>query len=161
MCPAYAKLALRVRMLNERSTQMHTLDRSARRRVDASRNRRRIIEAATRLFQQSPSATLADIAPAAGVSRSTLYRNFRDRQELIGAIDDHSDEIDLGKADDSLPAGRLGRKRPVPLEAIDVFDAVPPPVLPDQLVAEAQRIANVVLALYVVDIDGSIFLSVR
>jgi serine phosphatase RsbU (regulator of sigma subunit) len=146
-------------MLNERS-KMHTLDRSKRRRADASRNRRRIVEAATRLFQQSPAATLADIAAAAGVSRSTLYRNFRDREELIAAIDEHSDESDLGAADDSLPAGRLGRKRPVPIEAIDVFDAVPPPVLPDQLVAEAQKIANVVLALYVVDIDGSHLLRV-
>src|SRR4029450_5682743 len=100
---------------------MHTLDRADRRGADASRNRRRIVEAATRLFQQSPAATLADIAAAAGVSRSTLSRNFRDRNELIAAIDDHPDEEDLGTADDLLPAGRLGRKRPVPLEAIDVF----------------------------------------
>jgi hypothetical protein len=41
------------------------------------------------------------------------------------------------------------------LDAIQVFDVVPPPLLPEQLVAEAQRIAEVPVALYVLDIDGS------
>jgi serine phosphatase RsbU (regulator of sigma subunit) len=36
-----------------------------------------------------------------------------------------------------------------------VFDAVPPALLPEQMVAEAQRIAGVPVALYVLDIDGS------
>jgi len=39
----------------------------------------------------------------------------------------------------TLPGGRLGRERPVSLDAIHVFDAVPPAALPEQLVAEAQR----------------------
>jgi serine phosphatase RsbU (regulator of sigma subunit) len=139
---------------------MSARDRAERRRADASRNRRRILEAGTRLFEQSPAATLADIAAAAGVSRSTLYRNFRDRGELIAAIGDRSDGKDLPTADEVIPVGHLGRERPIPLEAIDVFDAVAPPALPDQLVAEAQRVANVVLALYVLDIDGSHLLRV-
>ena len=46
------------------------------------------------------------------------------------------------------------------LDGIHVFDVVAPPLLPDQLVAEAQRIAEVPLALYVVDIDGSHLLRV-
>ena len=46
------------------------------------------------------------------------------------------------------------------LEGIHVFDVVSPPVLPEQLVAEAQRIADVPLALYVLDIDGSHLLRV-
>ena len=41
------------------------------------------------------------------------------------------------------------------LDAIQVFDVVPPAVLPEQLVAEAQRIAKVPVALYVLDIDGT------
>lgn len=41
------------------------------------------------------------------------------------------------------------------LDAIQVFDAVPPAVLPQQLVAEAQRVAKVPVALYVLDIDGT------
>jgi serine phosphatase RsbU (regulator of sigma subunit) len=58
------------------------------------------------------------------------------------------------------PPGQLGREQPVALEAIHVFDAVAPPVLPEQLVAEAQRVGRVALALYVVDIDGSHLLRV-
>lgn len=54
-----------------------------------------------------------------------------------------------------MPAGRLGRQRPVSLDAIQVFDVVPPGALPEQLVAEAQRVANVPVALYVLDIDGT------
>ena len=57
--------------------------------------------------------------------------------------------------EDLLPTGRLGRHRPVPLDAIQVLDIVAPPHLPEQLVAEAQRIANVPVGLYVLDIDGS------
>jgi serine phosphatase RsbU (regulator of sigma subunit) len=48
----------------------------------------------------------------------------------------------------------------VSLDGVHVFDVVAPPVLPDQLVAEAQRIAEVPVALYVVDIDGSLLLRV-
>ena len=46
------------------------------------------------------------------------------------------------------------------LEGIHVFDVVAPSVLPEQLVAEAQRIADVPLGLYVLDIDGSHLLRV-
>ena len=46
------------------------------------------------------------------------------------------------------------------LDAIHVFDVVPPAVLPEQLVAEAERIAKVPVALYVLDIDGSHLLHI-
>ncbi len=42
------------------------------RRADAVRNEQRILEAAANLLARSPSTTLAEIAAAAGVSRSTL-----------------------------------------------------------------------------------------
>jgi serine phosphatase RsbU (regulator of sigma subunit) len=58
-------------------------------------------------------------------------------------------------AEDLLPLGHLGRDRPVPLDAIHVLDIVAPPLLPEQLVAEAQRIAKVPVGMYVLDIDGS------
>ena len=53
------------------------------------------------------------------------------------------------------PAGQLGREGPVSLDAIQVLDSVPPHLVAEQLVAEAQRIAGVPVALYLVDIDGS------
>ena len=51
--------------------------------------------------------------------------------------------------------GQLGRESPLPLEVTRVLDEVPAHLVPDQLVAEARRVAGVAAALYVVDIDGS------
>jgi serine phosphatase RsbU (regulator of sigma subunit) len=130
------------------------------RRADAQRNRERILEAAERMLERSPSATLADIAAAAGVSRSTLHRRFANRDELLAALRGRPQDGDRPRPDDSLPTGRLGRERPVSLDAIQVFDVVPPPVLADQLVAEAQRLATVPVALYVLDIDGTHLLHI-
>lgn len=124
------------------------------RRADALRNRARILDAARFLLAQSPSATLADIAAAAGVSRSTLYRRFPDREQLIAALEEQPEDPGLAGRD-PLPPGRLGRDRPVELDAIHVFDVLPPAALPEQLVAEAERIAKVPVALYVLDIDGT------
>ena len=124
-------------------------------RADALRNRVRILEAARLLLAQSSDATLAQIAVAAGVSRSTLYRRFADRDALIAALEDQAETPGPAEGEEALPPGRLGRGRPVELDAIHVFDVVPPAALPDQLVAEAERIAQVPVALYVLDIDGT------
>jgi serine phosphatase RsbU (regulator of sigma subunit) len=125
------------------------------RRADALRNRERILNAGERMLARSPSATLVDIAAAAGVARTTLHRHFASRDDLIAALRHrpHDRDPEVGPA--ALPTGRLGRDRPVSLDAIQVFDVVSPAVLPDQLVAEAQRIAKVPVALYVLDIDGT------
>jgi AcrR family transcriptional regulator len=48
----------------------------------------RVVEASRRLFQQSPTTSIADVAAAAGVSRSTVYRRFPDREILLTAADD-------------------------------------------------------------------------
>jgi serine phosphatase RsbU (regulator of sigma subunit) len=124
-------------------------------RADAMRNRERILDAGERLLERSPSATLADIAAAAGVARSTLHRRFASRADLLSALRDRPQETALDRPAGVLPTGRLGRGRPVSLDAIHVFDVVPPALLPEQLVAEAQRLAKVPVALYVLDIDGS------
>jgi serine phosphatase RsbU (regulator of sigma subunit) len=129
-------------------------------RSDAQENREALLAAAGRLLSQSPTASLAEVAAAAGVSRSTLYRHFDGREELIAAVSERPRREALQGSEEPSPPGRLGRDRPVPLEAIHVFDAVAPPALPDQLVAEAQRIANVPLGLYVLDIDGSHLLRI-
>jgi AcrR family transcriptional regulator len=55
---------------------MARTDNGGERRADALRNDERILEAAARLLDHSPTATLSDIAAAAGVSRSTLSPRF-------------------------------------------------------------------------------------
>ncbi len=132
-----------------------SVDPDERRRADSLRNERRILEAARRLLEQSPNATFSEIAAAAGVSRSTVYRRFADRDRLIAALEARPEDGALPPPEEPLPAGQLGRRRGVELDAIQVLDVVPPALLPEQLVAEAQRIAEVPVALYVLDIDGS------
>lgn len=62
-------------------------------RADAERNRRRVLDAATRVFaEHGPSATLGDVARAAGVGVGTIYRKFPDKQALLDALFD--DKID-------------------------------------------------------------------
>jgi AcrR family transcriptional regulator len=62
--------------------------RAARRpRLDAQRNRERILEVAREAFtQQGPEATLNDIARRAEVGPGTLYRHFPTRDALIEAV---------------------------------------------------------------------------
>ena len=131
-----------------------------RRRADSLRSEERILTAAKRLLEHAPSATLSDIAAAAGVSRSTVYRHFPDRDALIAKLDERPEDGAVQRPEDPLPPGRLGRTRPLALDAIHVFDAVPPALLPGQLVAEAERIAAVPVALYLLDIDGSRLLHI-
>jgi serine phosphatase RsbU (regulator of sigma subunit) len=130
-------------------------DPGRQQRGDALRNRERILDAADRLLRQSPGATLADVAAAAGVSRATLYRHFKGRDGLKEALEQRPQHEAPPTHERAVPPGRLGRARSVVLDAIQVFDVVPPALLPEQLVAEAQRIAQVPVALYVLDIDGS------
>src|SRR3954452_6545670 len=130
------------------------------RRASTERTRNRIVEASRRLLEQSATPAASEIAAAAGVSRSTLYRHFPDRDSLLEAVRRYRPPATVEPGDQPLPAGRLGRETPVLLDGIHVFDVVAPSLLPEQLVAEAQRIAEVPLGLYVLDIDGSHLLRV-
>jgi AcrR family transcriptional regulator len=56
-------------------------------RADAERNRRRLLDAAQRLFRERGlDVGVAEIAQSAGVGRGTLFRNFPTKQDLIAAI---------------------------------------------------------------------------
>jgi AcrR family transcriptional regulator len=56
-------------------------------RVDAERNRQRILAAAATLFaERGVDVSIDDIAAAAGVGIGTLYRRFPDREALIEAL---------------------------------------------------------------------------
>lgn len=61
--------------------------RPHRLRVDATRNRERIIAAAREAFvEHGPDVALDAIAHRAGVGNATLYRHFTDRQQLIHEV---------------------------------------------------------------------------
>ena len=56
-------------------------------RADAERNRRRLIDAATRMFcERGLDVGVGEIADCAGVGRGTLFRNFPTKEHLIAAI---------------------------------------------------------------------------
>lgn len=55
-------------------------------RADARRNREAVIEAALRELSRDPNASMSDIAAAAGLGRTTVYRHFETREELIVAL---------------------------------------------------------------------------
>ena len=127
------------------------------RRADARRNRERILRAAKAILDTDGRATMADVAEAAGVGRSTLNRHFPTRRDLERALAGQgvgAGGLDHGEAE-VRPAGRLGRVEPLSLEALHVLDEIPPNLVPEQLVAEARRVAGVPVALYAIDVDGS------
>ncbi|MGP3535128.1 TetR/AcrR family transcriptional regulator [Microbacterium sp. RD1] len=78
-------------------------------RADAERNRRRILDAATRVFaEHGPRATLNDVARAAGVGVGTIYRKYPDKEALLDALfDDKIDGI-LGVVRDAAAIGSPG-----------------------------------------------------
>ncbi|MEV7401974.1 helix-turn-helix domain-containing protein [Streptomyces sp. NPDC091267] len=55
-------------------------------RADAERSVRVILEAAERVLSMDPSASMEQIATAAGVARTTIHRRFTHRQALIDAL---------------------------------------------------------------------------
>lgn len=54
--------------------------------VTRSRTRQAIIDAAITVLASDPGASLADIAAAAGVGRTTLHRYFAERQDLLSTL---------------------------------------------------------------------------
>jgi AcrR family transcriptional regulator len=65
---------------------MNKVSRERAVRSDSIRNRDAILDAAAQCLAANPSATLAEIAAAAGIGRVTLYGHFSSRQELTSAV---------------------------------------------------------------------------
>jgi AcrR family transcriptional regulator len=51
-----------------------------------ARTRRAILDAAVRVLSQQPNASLAEVAAAAGVGRTTMHRYFPERADLLTGI---------------------------------------------------------------------------
>ena len=59
-------------------------------RVDAARNYERIVVAAGQAFEEAgPAVTLEEVARRAGVGVATVYRRFRNRDQLVRAVVEH------------------------------------------------------------------------
>jgi AcrR family transcriptional regulator len=70
-------------------------------RVDARRNRERIVSSALALFaERGPNVCMEDVARAAGLGVGTLYRHFPDRKALVL-------DISAGALHDLLAFGRV------------------------------------------------------
>lgn len=63
-----------------------TGDPERRRRSDAERNLAAILDAAGRVLDERPDASMDDIAKAAGISRQTVYSHFPSRDALLAAL---------------------------------------------------------------------------
>lgn len=128
-----------------------------RRRADAQTNFARIVTVAGELLQDHPEASVDEIAAAAAVSRATVYRHFGSRVELVAAVRRQVREAaDANETDALRPPGELASTGPVPLDVADVLNKVPPHLLGDQIVSEAQRLVGATsVAAYLVDIDGT------
>ncbi|GLY63480.1 TetR/AcrR family transcriptional regulator [Amycolatopsis taiwanensis] len=71
-----------------------------------NRTRRAILSAACSVLARNWSATLAEIADAAQVGRTTLHRYFPDRETLIkAAVDDSLEAIESSTAEAAIETG--------------------------------------------------------
>jgi AcrR family transcriptional regulator len=55
-------------------------------RADARRNHRTVLDTAITLLAERPQATMQEVADASGLGRTTVYRHFPRRQDLIDAL---------------------------------------------------------------------------
>jgi AcrR family transcriptional regulator len=77
-------------------------------RADTERTIRTILEAAEGLLAVDPGATMAQVAQAAGVARTTVHRRFATREALLDALVDwaarrFADAVEAGRPDAAPP----------------------------------------------------------
>ena len=65
---------------------MNSPETTAPPRADARRNREAVLEAAVRLLGERPDASMQEVADASGVGRTTVYRHFPNREELVKGL---------------------------------------------------------------------------
>jgi serine phosphatase RsbU (regulator of sigma subunit) len=131
--------------------------RRRRRRSDSALNRAKLVEAARDLLARNPDADMAAIAAAAGVARSTAYRHFPSRDDLVAAVRTQiRDDAESNDEEYLRPAGKLAHVVPAPLSVTEVLAKVPPFHVGEQIVAEAQRLNGVSsAAVYLADLEGT------
>jgi AcrR family transcriptional regulator len=123
-------------------------------RADAERNRAQIVNVAMQLLAQNPDCTFEEIVVGSGLGRTTVFRHFRTRDELIEAVVGEAvgefnrllDEaqLDTGPAVDALKrlitsTAELANRLPILL--VDKMPAVEA-IADEQLHAPLARVAS-------------------
>lgn len=87
-------------------------------RADAHRSRAAILDAAARILNEQPEASVETIAAGAGVTRQTVYAHFPSRERLLLAVLDRLTELTAAAMDATEPD-----EGPAAEALLRVFDA--------------------------------------
>lgn len=87
-------------------------------RADAHRSRAAILDAAARILNDHPEASVETIAAGAGVTRQTVYAHYPSRERLLAAVVDRLTELTATAIDTAEPD-----RGPAAEALLRVFDA--------------------------------------